>query len=776
MLTHPYVYLVLYICIYTYMHMLVYKYMHTFNYVVIFTYLSTRRLLWRCTNCKICESCGGGSEEEGNSLLYCECCDRAYHMTCVSPIVETVPLGQWYCQACVCCDPCKLEADATVGEAMVIEDMDESTPLQKETDNDRNVSNNDHNYNQINTPLDHNDRKTRNKGGKSALVKNMKNLKWGEDFKITETRIDSPRWGTSLNQCIQCESKFTKIKNAVALETAKKDFLEIKDMKKSSDIIDIKNETLNIIESEKCRRCDEYGDDHDLILCLGCSFKYHLECSGVTYIPRMYTPSSSGDEDYRCQSCLDKMVLTNEFHSHLGSDVQALDIISKVAQIQRSRVAQRAAVKESLLNKYDLHLYNDWEKQRFVLKSIIRWATIRAIWLETGNIQPIIAQIVGGSTRVRNANGMEILRENMSIQRWMWLKARRFLALWRRRPRLNDIAVILVSDTNILKPDMSTSKPDTNILKPDMSTSKPDTNILKPDMSTSKSDTNILKPDTNVLNNIKTNQLLSNTKVVNTNSTDNDNYNNLIKDRDISHDIKVETMSNSTTHSDDNNHDNDSENRTVKNNDNYQNIDATVSCGNNDRHGNDDINNNNNNNSNDNNNAHDVPVIGNKSGISGAICNKPVEVFNSSTVTVITEVTQKNDERIKNKSIETNDDVIFKNESKIDKIIQPLSSVPPPPDPLPIKTEPIDIPTDGPKPDDGIVIRSPIGTIPIGSNIPDIGVKIPAVTSILVGGNPVILPKNSTTLYTNVVGLNSWVEPNIAAIKRAALDEKNRRG
>ena len=41
------------------------------------------RLSWRCVNCKVCECCLAAhesSEQEAKTLLYCERCDRAYHL------------------------------------------------------------------------------------------------------------------------------------------------------------------------------------------------------------------------------------------------------------------------------------------------------------------------------------------------------------------------------------------------------------------------------------------------------------------------------------------------------------------------------------------------------------------------------------------------------------------------------------------------------------------------------------------------------------------------
>lgn len=70
--------------------------------------LMTNRLQWRCVNCKICETCldsTGNYEDE--QLLYCELCDKSYHLSCVIPKVDSVPSTSWICHNCVACNRCK---------------------------------------------------------------------------------------------------------------------------------------------------------------------------------------------------------------------------------------------------------------------------------------------------------------------------------------------------------------------------------------------------------------------------------------------------------------------------------------------------------------------------------------------------------------------------------------------------------------------------------------------------------------------------------------------
>lgn len=46
----------------------------------------------------VCEDCARGDGEQ--EMLLCDSCDRGYHMYCLSPILPTVPLGEWLCPKC----------------------------------------------------------------------------------------------------------------------------------------------------------------------------------------------------------------------------------------------------------------------------------------------------------------------------------------------------------------------------------------------------------------------------------------------------------------------------------------------------------------------------------------------------------------------------------------------------------------------------------------------------------------------------------------------------
>ncbi|KAD7478373.1 hypothetical protein R6Q59_007832 [Mikania micrantha] len=49
-------------------------------------------------NDTVCDQCGYGDRD--HQLLLCDKCDKAYHMTCLRPIVVRVPIGDWYCPVC----------------------------------------------------------------------------------------------------------------------------------------------------------------------------------------------------------------------------------------------------------------------------------------------------------------------------------------------------------------------------------------------------------------------------------------------------------------------------------------------------------------------------------------------------------------------------------------------------------------------------------------------------------------------------------------------------
>lgn len=65
---------------------------------------------WMCVDCKRCEECDdiktkeGDGEEEEEELLFCDGCDRGYHVSCLD--MKDVPDGAWLCNVCAKCRSC----------------------------------------------------------------------------------------------------------------------------------------------------------------------------------------------------------------------------------------------------------------------------------------------------------------------------------------------------------------------------------------------------------------------------------------------------------------------------------------------------------------------------------------------------------------------------------------------------------------------------------------------------------------------------------------------
>lgn len=53
---------------------------------------------WQCIECKTCTLCG--TSENDDQLLFCDDCDRGYHMYCLSPPLAEPPEGSWSCHLC----------------------------------------------------------------------------------------------------------------------------------------------------------------------------------------------------------------------------------------------------------------------------------------------------------------------------------------------------------------------------------------------------------------------------------------------------------------------------------------------------------------------------------------------------------------------------------------------------------------------------------------------------------------------------------------------------
>ncbi|XP_058836175.1 zinc finger protein DPF3 [Topomyia yanbarensis] len=60
--------------------------------------ISVRKYRWQCIECKYCTICG--TSDNDDQLLFCDDCDRGYHMYCLSPPLISPPEGSWSCKLC----------------------------------------------------------------------------------------------------------------------------------------------------------------------------------------------------------------------------------------------------------------------------------------------------------------------------------------------------------------------------------------------------------------------------------------------------------------------------------------------------------------------------------------------------------------------------------------------------------------------------------------------------------------------------------------------------
>ncbi|CAH0403135.1 unnamed protein product [Chilo suppressalis] len=61
--------------------------------------VSVRKYRWQCIECKCCSVCG--TSDNDDQLLFCDDCDRGYHMYCLAPPLDTPPEGSWACALCL---------------------------------------------------------------------------------------------------------------------------------------------------------------------------------------------------------------------------------------------------------------------------------------------------------------------------------------------------------------------------------------------------------------------------------------------------------------------------------------------------------------------------------------------------------------------------------------------------------------------------------------------------------------------------------------------------
>ncbi|XP_076448356.1 zinc finger protein ubi-d4 A-like [Babylonia areolata] len=61
--------------------------------------ISVKKYPWQCIECKSCGLCG--TSDNDDQLLFCDDCDRGYHMYCLKPPLTEPPEGNWSCHLCI---------------------------------------------------------------------------------------------------------------------------------------------------------------------------------------------------------------------------------------------------------------------------------------------------------------------------------------------------------------------------------------------------------------------------------------------------------------------------------------------------------------------------------------------------------------------------------------------------------------------------------------------------------------------------------------------------
>lgn len=60
--------------------------------------MNVKKYKWQCIECKSCHLCG--TSDNDDQLLFCDDCDRGYHMYCLKPPMDEPPEGSWICSLC----------------------------------------------------------------------------------------------------------------------------------------------------------------------------------------------------------------------------------------------------------------------------------------------------------------------------------------------------------------------------------------------------------------------------------------------------------------------------------------------------------------------------------------------------------------------------------------------------------------------------------------------------------------------------------------------------
>ncbi|XP_053671347.1 serine-rich adhesin for platelets [Anopheles nili] len=67
-------------------------------------YRRVQQYKWQCSECKICMKCKRKPSAIDSKMVYCDQCDRGYHLACKG--LRNLPEGRWHCCICTICGMC----------------------------------------------------------------------------------------------------------------------------------------------------------------------------------------------------------------------------------------------------------------------------------------------------------------------------------------------------------------------------------------------------------------------------------------------------------------------------------------------------------------------------------------------------------------------------------------------------------------------------------------------------------------------------------------------
>ncbi|XP_066916355.1 uncharacterized protein [Clytia hemisphaerica] len=85
---------------------------------------------WQCIDCKACSICDGTGDPD--TLLFCDACDKGYHMQCHTPKLEQTPSGKWACATCISKGK-SVTSTSSTKQVLVIDDNDGSVGSSNDT-------------------------------------------------------------------------------------------------------------------------------------------------------------------------------------------------------------------------------------------------------------------------------------------------------------------------------------------------------------------------------------------------------------------------------------------------------------------------------------------------------------------------------------------------------------------------------------------------------------------------------------------------------------------